>query len=113
MPNESHREIKSPCKRWYTFNTNTEMDTHLTSVLLFLCSPVDRPGVLVLEVLEVLEECSMQLARCEHRQPPGEGHGSNNPISEEKARVLVLFSRETAAYLIPAPRDIIHIYPPW
>uniref|UniRef100_A0A3Q3X8Y9 Uncharacterized protein n=1 Tax=Mola mola TaxID=94237 RepID=A0A3Q3X8Y9_MOLML len=67
---------------------------------------VDRPGVLVLEVLEVLEECSMQLARCEHRQPPGEGHRSNNPISEEKARVLVLFSRETAAYLIPNPTII-------
>uniref|UniRef100_A0A3Q3WUH6 Uncharacterized protein n=1 Tax=Mola mola TaxID=94237 RepID=A0A3Q3WUH6_MOLML len=66
----------------------------------------DPPGVLVLEVLEVLEECSMQLARCEHRQPPGEGHRSNNPISEEKARVLVLFSRETAAYLIPNPTII-------
>ncbi|XP_070774665.1 DNA repair-scaffolding protein [Enoplosus armatus] len=72
---------------------------------------VDRPGVLVLEVLEVQEECSLQLAHCKHHRPPGEGHQHSNP--EERARMLVLFNRETAAQLIPAPRDIIHIYPPW
>ncbi|XP_076601867.1 DNA repair-scaffolding protein isoform X1 [Chaetodon auriga] len=71
---------------------------------------VDRPGVLVLEVLEVQQECSMQLVHCE---PPREGHHHNNPVSEEGARMLVLLSRETAAQLIPAPGDIIHIYPPW
>uniref|UniRef100_A0A3B5AHB9 Scaffold protein involved in DNA repair n=1 Tax=Stegastes partitus TaxID=144197 RepID=A0A3B5AHB9_9TELE len=74
---------------------------------------MDRPGVLVLEVLEVHEECSMQLAHCEQRQPPGDGHQHSNPVSEERARVLVLFNRETAAQLIPAARDIIHIHPPW
>ncbi|XP_068593595.1 DNA repair-scaffolding protein isoform X2 [Cebidichthys violaceus] len=74
---------------------------------------VDRPGVLVLEVLEVQEECSVQLAHCEHRPPPGEGHQHRKPLSEGPARVLVLFNRETAAQLIPAPRDIVHIYPPW
>ncbi|XP_059201162.1 DNA repair-scaffolding protein [Centropristis striata] len=74
---------------------------------------VDRPGVLVLEVLEVQEECSMQLAHCEHHQPPGEGHQHSEPPSEQRARLLVLFNKETAAQLIPAPRDIIHIYPPW
>ncbi|KAK2822499.1 hypothetical protein Q5P01_022564 [Channa striata] len=70
---------------------------------------VDRPGVLVLEVLEVQEECSMQLVHCEHSQPPRDSH----TVSQERAFVLVLFNRETAAQLIPAPRDIIHIYPPW
>ncbi|XP_042353172.1 DNA repair-scaffolding protein [Plectropomus leopardus] len=74
---------------------------------------VDRPGVLVLEVLEVQEECSMQLAHCEHHQPPGEGHQHTHPRCEENARVLVLFNRETAAQLVPTPKDIIHIYPPW
>nr|XP_046263223.1 DNA repair-scaffolding protein [Scatophagus argus] len=74
---------------------------------------VDRPGVLVLEVLDLQEECSMQLAHCEHRHPHAEGHQRNNAVSEERARMLVLFSRETAAHLIPAPGDIIHIYPPW
>ncbi|XP_035761929.1 DNA repair-scaffolding protein [Neolamprologus brichardi] len=74
---------------------------------------VDRAGVLVLEVLEVHEECSMQLAHCKHHQPPGDGHQHINPVSEESARMLVLFNRETAAQLIPAPSDIVHIYPPW
>ncbi|XP_056911667.1 DNA repair-scaffolding protein isoform X2 [Takifugu flavidus] len=66
---------------------------------------VDRPGVLVLEVLEVMEECGMRAARCERHRPPGG--------AEESAPVLVLFSRETVAHLMPAPKDIIHIYPPW
>ncbi|XP_062284908.1 DNA repair-scaffolding protein [Scomber scombrus] len=74
---------------------------------------VDRPGVLVLEVLEVEEECSMQLVHCEHRQPPGEAHQHSHPIAEGGTRMLVLFNRETAAQLSPAPGDIIHIYPPW
>ncbi|XP_041847947.1 DNA repair-scaffolding protein [Melanotaenia boesemani] len=74
---------------------------------------VDRPGVLVLEVLEVHEECSLQLAHCEHHQPPREGHQHSNPVSKERTCMLVLFNRETAAQLIAAPRDIIHIYPPW
>ncbi|XP_038573777.1 DNA repair-scaffolding protein isoform X2 [Micropterus salmoides] len=74
---------------------------------------VDRPGVLVLEVLEVQEECSLQLVHCEHHQPPREGLQHSNPVSKERARMLVLFNRETAAQLIPAPRDILHIYPPW
>lgn len=91
----------------------TEPDTHSTSVLLLLCSPVDRPGVLVLKVLRVQEECSMRLVHCEHHQSPGEGHQHSRPVSEGSARTLVLFNRETAAQLSPAPGDIIHIYPPW
>ncbi|TKS79740.1 DNA repair-scaffolding protein [Collichthys lucidus] len=78
-----------------------------------ITATADKPGVLVLEVLEVQEECSMQLAHCEHHGPPGEGHRHNNPVSEKRARMLVLFNRETASQLIPAPGDIIHIYPPW
>ncbi|XP_074545173.1 DNA repair-scaffolding protein [Halichoeres trimaculatus] len=74
---------------------------------------VDRPGKLTLEVMEVREECSMQLALCEHQQAPGESHPLCDLVPEERAHVLVLFNRETAAQLIPAPRDIIHIYPPW
>ena len=123
--NESHRKREfvralPPPARTHTHtrihahtNTQTHTHTHSTSVLLLLCSPVDRPGVLVLEVLEVQEECSMQLALCEHQRPPGEGHQHESPVSEERARMLVLFNRETAAQLLPAPRDIIHIYPPW
>ncbi|XP_037132338.1 DNA repair-scaffolding protein isoform X2 [Syngnathus acus] len=64
----------------------------------------DRPGVLVLEVLEVQEECSAQLVRCQHHPPP---------LAPADPRVLVLLCRERAAQLNPAPADIIHIYPPW
>ncbi|XP_037538235.1 DNA repair-scaffolding protein [Nematolebias whitei] len=72
---------------------------------------VDRPGVLVLELLDVHEECSMQLARCKRQHPPGEGDQQDKSVPEE--RMLVLFNKETAAQLSPAPRDIIHIIPPW
>nr|XP_061835331.1 DNA repair-scaffolding protein-like isoform X1 [Nerophis lumbriciformis] len=73
---------------------------------------VDRPSVLVLKVLEVQEECSMQLVRCQHRPPsPAEGH--QHELTHYDARVLVLFCKETAAHLSPAPADIIHVYPPW
>uniref|UniRef100_A0A1A7WB03 KIAA0146 n=2 Tax=Iconisemion striatum TaxID=60296 RepID=A0A1A7WB03_9TELE len=68
---------------------------------------VDRPGVLVLEVLRVHEECSMQLAHCEQLHPSRDDH------QHEKTHMLVLFNRETATQLSPAPRDIIHIHPPW
>ncbi|XP_049604121.1 DNA repair-scaffolding protein isoform X2 [Syngnathus scovelli] len=64
----------------------------------------NRPGVLVLEVLEVQEECSTQLVRCQHHPPP---------LPPADPRVLVLLCRERAAQLNPAPADIIHIYPPW
>ncbi|KAF7222403.1 DNA repair-scaffolding protein [Nothobranchius furzeri] len=74
---------------------------------------VDRPGVLVLEVLRIHEECSMQLALCEQLHPPRDDHQSQKSVSEEKTHTLVLFNRETAAQLSPAPRDIIHIHPPW
>lgn len=90
-----------------------ETDAHSTSVLLLLCSPVDKPGVLVLEVLEVLEECNMRLVRCEHHQSPQDDQTHSNPKSDERTHVMVLFGRETAVHLNPAPKDIIHIYPPW
>ncbi|XP_077470739.1 DNA repair-scaffolding protein isoform X2 [Stigmatopora argus] len=69
----------------------------------------DRPGVLVLEVLEVQEECGAQLVHCQHRLPPGH----TNPLLNESLHVLVMLCRETAAQLSPVPADIIHIYPPW
>lgn len=107
MHNESQREkqtlqstVSAQNKAW-TLHTHTH--THLTSMLSLLYSPVDRPGVLVLEVLQVLEECGMKLVSCKRRQPPG----------EESALVTVLFNRETAALLTPAPSDIIHVHPPW
>ncbi|XP_052319829.1 DNA repair-scaffolding protein isoform X3 [Oncorhynchus keta] len=97
---------------------------------------VDKPGVLVLEVLSVQEESCMQLALCEQHHPPATGHHrppsnttttmtrpeQHNPSATDhtpplstrnRVRVLVLFSKETTAQLMPVPRDLIHIYPPW
>uniref|UniRef100_A0A4W5JXY2 Scaffold protein involved in DNA repair n=2 Tax=Hucho hucho TaxID=62062 RepID=A0A4W5JXY2_9TELE len=105
--------------------------SHTTST-----ATVDKPGVLVLEVLSVQEESCMQLALCEQHHPPATGHHrppsnttttmtrpeQHNPSATDhtsplsttnRARVLVLFNKETTAQLMPAPRDLIHIYPPW
>ncbi|XP_069076230.1 DNA repair-scaffolding protein [Pleurodeles waltl] len=72
-----------------------------------------RPGVLIVKVLGVHEECSMQVAVCEQLgSPPGETDGSaGDPPSDR--RLKVLFTRETAAQLRAAPGDVIHIHPPW
>ncbi|XP_056452086.1 DNA repair-scaffolding protein isoform X1 [Gadus chalcogrammus] len=74
-----------------------------------------QPGVLVLEVLDVREECSMQLVHCQQRRPPG--WETTTPAAAAAtptaARLLVLFDRKTSAQLRPAPGDIIHVYPPW
>ncbi|XP_019900675.2 DNA repair-scaffolding protein [Esox lucius] len=98
---------------------------------------VEKPGVLVLEVLSVREESSMLLALCDQHQTPAtdqhtplsntsttttSGAVQHNPSTTDcsphlsttsRARVLVLFSKETASRLTPTPRDIIHVYPPW
>lgn len=76
----------------------------------------ERPGVLVLEVVEVQEECSMRLVQCERYtafKPPTEGHRDEQASSKDRAPLLVLFNKETVAQLNPLPKDIIHIYPPW
>ncbi|TMS09798.1 hypothetical protein E3U43_002457 [Larimichthys crocea] len=92
--------------RWLSvfFETNNFAHTFCSS------RTPDKPGVLVLEVLEVQEECSMQLAHCEHHGPPGEGHRHNNPVSEKRVRMLVLFNRETASQLIPCALEISSTY---
>ncbi|TRY90223.1 hypothetical protein DNTS_005829 [Danionella cerebrum] len=59
----------------------------------------ERPGVLILRILGVREECAMQAAVCERLH--------------EGQTCVALFNKDTAAKIQPAPRDIIHIYPPW
>lgn len=111
---ESEDDLPSACVMSPTLTLHTWSFTLDTSVLLLLCSPVDRPGVMELEVLEVQEECGMQLALCEHQPPQRDDHQLCRRASEGKTgRTLVLFNRETAAQLSPAPRDVIHIHPPW
>ncbi|KAJ8395929.1 hypothetical protein AAFF_G00026370 [Aldrovandia affinis] len=61
-----------------------------------------KVGVLVLKLLSVWEDCSMRVAMCQ-----GASASFSTPM------LLVLFSRDTAAHLVPSPGDTVHVYPPW
>lgn len=72
-----------------------------------------RSGVLTVKILELHEECSMQVAICEQLAGP-----PTTSLPKEIAPCLgtclkVLFTRETADYLKGHPQDIIYIFPPW
>ncbi|XP_069477124.1 DNA repair-scaffolding protein isoform X2 [Ambystoma mexicanum] len=70
-----------------------------------------RSGVLMVKILKVHEECSMQVALCEQL---GAFPVESLPVdSPSDSKLKVLFSKETAAHLKAAPQDIIHIHPPW
>ncbi|XP_078543453.1 DNA repair-scaffolding protein isoform X2 [Lissotriton helveticus] len=72
-----------------------------------------RAGVLIVKVLGVHEECSMQVAVCEQLgSPPGDNDSSGEDPPADR-RLKVLFTRETAAQLRAGPEDVIHIHPPW
>ncbi|KAJ8012191.1 hypothetical protein DPEC_G00066110 [Dallia pectoralis] len=88
--------------------------------------PVHKPGVLALEILSVQEESSMLLALYQHSplsdistptgaDPPNPSTTDCTPLlsTPTRARLLVVFSKETASQLVLTPRDIIHVYPPW
>lgn len=72
-----------------------------------------RAGVLIVKVLGVHEECSMQVAVCEQLGSPPEDQDSSAEDPPSDRRLKVLFTRETAAQLQAAPEDVIHIHPPW
>ncbi|XP_077022838.1 DNA repair-scaffolding protein isoform X3 [Tamandua tetradactyla] len=72
-------------------------------------------GVLIVRILEMHEECTMQVALCEQlaRQQISSPDQSTAPNPIPRACLKVLFTRETASHLKGHPQDIIHIYPPW
>ncbi|XP_058131495.1 DNA repair-scaffolding protein isoform X1 [Dasypus novemcinctus] len=70
-------------------------------------------GVLIVKILEMHEECAMQVALCEQlarQQATSLGQGT---APSPSACLKVLFTRETAGHLKGHPQDIVHIYPPW
>ncbi|NWS01053.1 SPIDR protein, partial [Motacilla alba] len=76
--------------------------------------PSDKSGVLIVKVLEIFEECTIQVAICQQlEQSPATLSPEDAVINEEEPILKVLFTRETAAHLKSRPRDVIHIYPPW
>ncbi|XP_068860813.1 DNA repair-scaffolding protein isoform X3 [Aphelocoma coerulescens] len=77
-------------------------------------TPSDKSGVLVVKILEIFEECTIQVAVCQQlEQSPGTLSPEDAVINAEEPILKVLFARETAAHLKSRPQDVIHIYPPW
>ncbi|NXS52919.1 SPIDR protein, partial [Brachypteracias leptosomus] len=74
----------------------------------------DKSGVLIVKILEIFEECTLQVAICQQlEQSPSMLLPEDAVINEGEPILKVLFARETAAHLKSRPQDVIHIYPPW
>ncbi|NXW64654.1 SPIDR protein, partial [Eurystomus gularis] len=74
----------------------------------------DKSGVLIVKILEMFEECTIQVAICQQlEQSPATLSPEDTVINEGEPILKVLFARETAAHLKSRPQDVIHIYPPW
>ncbi|XP_006880587.1 PREDICTED: DNA repair-scaffolding protein-like [Elephantulus edwardii] len=72
-----------------------------------------EPGLLIVKILELHEECTIQVAFCEQL----ERLQSDSPLlglaTRPRVFLKVLFTKETAEHLKGRPQDIVHIYPPW
>uniref|UniRef100_A0A8C3TTX4 Scaffold protein involved in DNA repair n=1 Tax=Catharus ustulatus TaxID=91951 RepID=A0A8C3TTX4_CATUS len=76
--------------------------------------PSDKSGVLIVKILEIFEECTIQVAICQQlEQSPATLSPEDAVVNAEEPILKVLFTRETAAHLKSRPQDVIHIYPPW
>ncbi|XP_014792369.1 PREDICTED: DNA repair-scaffolding protein [Calidris pugnax] len=76
--------------------------------------PSDTSGVLIVKILEVFEECTIQVAICQQlEESPTTLSPEDAVINAGEPILKVLFARETAAHLKSRPQDVIHIYPPW
>ncbi|XP_021243912.1 DNA repair-scaffolding protein isoform X3 [Numida meleagris] len=74
----------------------------------------DKSGVLIVKILEMFEECMIQVAICQQlEESPAIISSTDLVISAREPILKVLFARETAAHLKSRPQDVIHIYPPW
>nr|XP_048308401.1 DNA repair-scaffolding protein isoform X3 [Myodes glareolus] len=72
-----------------------------------------KSGVLTVKILELHEECTMQVAVCEQLAGPPTTSPPRGIAPGLGACLKVLFTRETADYLRGLPQDIIYIFPPW
>ncbi|XP_023573449.1 DNA repair-scaffolding protein [Octodon degus] len=72
-----------------------------------------KSGILIVKILELHEECTMQVAMCEQLMGPPSPTPLQGMISAPGAYLRVLFTRETAGYLCGRLQDIILIFPPW
>ncbi|XP_014462315.1 DNA repair-scaffolding protein isoform X2 [Alligator mississippiensis] len=72
-----------------------------------------KSGVLVVKILEVHEECTMQVAICQQLRQFSSDSSLEDAVTHTEPILKVLFTKETAGHLRGGPQDIIHIYPPW
>ncbi|XP_007648238.1 DNA repair-scaffolding protein isoform X3 [Cricetulus griseus] len=72
-----------------------------------------KSGVLTVKILELHEECAMQVALCEQLSGPPTTSPPRGVAPRLGACLKVLFTRETADHLRGQPQDIIYIFPPW
>ncbi|NXP46667.1 SPIDR protein, partial [Heliornis fulica] len=76
--------------------------------------PSDKSCLLIVKILEMFEECTIQVAICQQlEQSPDTLSSEGAVVSAEEPILKVLFARETAAHLKSRPQDVIHIHPPW
>lgn len=106
----------SPCEESYLNVILLFMTLWTICLLDFLFSFVlyllgRRSGILIVKILEVHEECTIQIAMCE--QLAGLQADSPSPSEGPGTGLKVLFTKETTHYLRGQPQDVIHIYPPW
>ncbi|XP_009879423.1 PREDICTED: DNA repair-scaffolding protein [Charadrius vociferus] len=74
----------------------------------------NKSGVLIVKILEMFEECTIQVAICQQlKERPTTLSSEDAVINAGEPILKVLFARETAAHLKSRPQDVIHIYPPW
>ncbi|KAM9100106.1 DNA repair-scaffolding protein isoform 2-T2 [Sarcophilus harrisii] len=74
--------------------------------------PVKKSGVLIVKIIEMHEECTMQIAICELLEMSPTDN-SKDSVLDPGTPLKVLFTKETASHLKGSPQDIIYIYPPW
>ncbi|KAM4865529.1 DNA repair-scaffolding protein isoform 2-T3 [Thomomys bottae] len=72
-----------------------------------------QSGVLIVKILELHEECTMQVAMCEQLVGPPATSPTHSGTTRPGACLKVLFNREMAGHLRGQPEDIVHIFPPW
>ncbi|XP_029424877.1 DNA repair-scaffolding protein isoform X3 [Nannospalax galili] len=72
-----------------------------------------KSGVLTVKILELHEECTMQVAMCEQLEGPPTTRLSKGISPRPEVYLKVLFTRETAGHLRGHPQDVICIFPPW
>nr|XP_056710898.1 DNA repair-scaffolding protein [Euleptes europaea] len=71
---------------------------------------VGKPGILMVKILEMHEECILCIAICHQLE---QICAANSSAEEIQPRIKVLFAKETATHLKAAPQDVICIHPPW